>query len=156
MSQRFSTTGNQPALFGIEVAVQLTVRQVVELFQDQPTGLFLGQLAAYDGENAVGFGETFFERGFVLVQGSDLFLVVLVGAIEICQLGVHLPDQFLALCLELVATQALELELEFQFIGFGFQRSLAVFDALFNGSDGLFLRLQVLQLLAGRFTLCCP
>ena len=48
---------NQSALFGIEVAVQLLMGNVIKLFQDQPTALFLGELIADGGKNAVGFGK---------------------------------------------------------------------------------------------------
>jgi hypothetical protein len=78
--------------FGAEVTVQLTAREDVELLEDQPAGLFLGELATNSGEDGVGLGETGFEGGLVLVEGSDLLLVILACAIEVRQLGVHLPD----------------------------------------------------------------
>jgi len=98
---------NQPALFGIEVAVQLVVGEVVELFQNQTTALFLSELATDGGENAVGFSEAYFEDGFVLVQGSDLLLVGFVAGIEVVELGVYLSYQFEALSLELVTSEPL-------------------------------------------------
>ena len=142
--------GDEPPLFGIEVAVELGADDIVELFQDEFAGLGLGELAADGREDGVGFGQARLERGLVLVQGGDFSSCrpLLLG-IEIGQLGVHLPDQFQAFGLELVAAQAFELEFEGQFVGFCFQVGLGILDPFFNGLDRLVLGLQVFQLLAG-------
>ena len=79
-------------------------------------GLVLGELAADAGEEGVGLGHARLQRRLVLLQGGDLLLFLFVALIESGELGIHLTKQLLALRLELVATEALELELEFQFV----------------------------------------
>ena len=65
----------------------------------------------------------------VLLQRGDLFLVLFVAFIEGGKLGVHLSEELLALGLEFVATEALELELVLQFVGQGLEFGFALLDA---------------------------
>ena len=92
----------------------------------------------------------------VLLQGSDLFLVLFVAFIEGDQLGVHLTEELLALGLELVATEALELELVFQLIGQDLEFGFGLLDTLLQHGDCFFLCLQSLEFLLRRFAACCP
>ena len=56
-------------------------------------------------------------------------------------------------CLEIGIAEALELELEVEFVGEGFQLGLAVLDAFFEVSDGFFLRDQGFYFLLGGLNL---
>ena len=140
MSQRFSTSLDEHAFFGIEVAVEFLIGEIVELFEDERLGLGLGELAADAGEKGVGLGDARLQRRLVLLQGGDLLLLVLLALVEGGEPRLDLREEFLALGRELVGAEPLELELELQFVGQSLEFGLALPDALLDGGDGVFLR----------------
>ena len=90
-------------------------------------------------------------RRLVLLQSGDLFLVLFLALVERGKPGLHLTKKLLALGLEFVAPEALELELVLQLIRQCLEFGFALLDAFLQGSYGVLLRLQSLEFLLCRF-----
>jgi hypothetical protein len=65
------------------------------------------------------------------LHGGNLSFVLLFAFIEGGKLSVHLTEESLALSFEFVATEALELKLEFEFVCQDLELSFGLSDALF-------------------------
>ena len=90
------------------------------------------------------------------MESGDLFLVLLSCLRRAWPAALPPAQELLALRLEFIATEALELEFVLQFIRQLLEFGFALLDALLDSGDGFFLRLQRLQFLLRRCARAVP
>ena len=78
--------------------------EIVELFQNESLGLFVGKFAADLCEQLVGFCQAGYEGGLVFLQGSDFFFIFFLRSIEGSEFVRYLLQQQLVLGFKVVVT----------------------------------------------------